>query len=387
MKIGIDVRCFAGGRVSGVEEYARHLIECLIESSSEHDFVLFFNTFSKKTIDFSWATRYKNVRLHRTYIPNKILNFSLWYFQRPFLDTFIGGVDVFFAPNMTFIALSRKCRFVITAHDLSFEVYPESFSFKRRLWHLFVAPRKLFRRAQKIIAVSSSTKEDLVEKYKIQKGKIEVIPSGVSDAFFPMDRNDLGLMEIKKHYKLPYRYILFMGAFEPRKNIITLLRAYEMFRRRMSSQGGDKPPELILAGSSGWKESEIMREIRKHPYRKDIRRIGFVSEKDKIGLYNLATVFVYPSLYEGFGFPVLEAMKCGIPVIVSNNSSLGEIGRDGALYVDPFRPEEIALLCEELFGDIAFRYEMAKKVRMCASRFSWRDCVQKTKEILTQKGK
>lgn len=384
MKIGIDMRCFAGGRISGVEEYARNLIEKMISTSKEHEFILFYNAFSSKKIDFSWATQYPHVRLVRKYFPNKLLNLSLWYFRRPFLDQMIGGVDVFFAPNLNFIALSPRCPLIITAHDLSFEIYPETFSFKRRLWHLFVGPRELFSRAKKIIAVSQSTADDLMRIYGIRQEKITVIYSGISEQFTIMNRNTVDLMDIKKRYDLPYKFILFLGTFEPRKNIIALVRGYEMFRRQHTSENSDSIVQLILVGSSGWKEEKLKKEIQKNTFYKDIRRIGFITQKDKPGLYNLATVFVYPSLYEGFGFPLAEAMKCGKPSITSNNSSLGEIAQKGALYIDPFRPEEIGLALLELFQDKELFSEMSQRAPLAVTRFSWRQCAKETKTVLEQ---
>jgi glycosyltransferase involved in cell wall biosynthesis len=387
MKIGIDMRCFVGGRISGVEEYARNLIEEMISTSQEHEYILFYNAFSSKKIDFSWATHHSHVRLVRRYFPNKLLNLFLWYFQRPFLDRMIGGVDVFFAPNLNFIALSPKCPLVITAHDLSFEIYPETFSFKRRLWHLFVGPRKLFSRAQKILAVSQSTADDLMRIYSIQREKITVIYSGISEQFTIMNRNTVALMNIKKRYNLPYKFILFLGTFEPRKNIIALVRGYEMFRRLYTSENSTTIPQLILVGSSGWKEESLKKEIRKSSFCKDIRRIGFISQEDKPGLYNLATVFVYPSFYEGFGFPLAEAMKCGKPSITSNNSSLGEIAQKGALYIDPFRPEEIGFALLELFQDKELFSEMSQRASLAISRFSWRKCAKETHNILKDAAK
>jgi len=386
MKIGIDMRCFAGGRHSGVEEYTRQIVERLVESLPNVRFVLFYNAFSGDTPDFSWVTKYERVTLKRTHFPNKLLHLSLWYLKRPYLDRLVGGVDVFFAPNINFLSISRKCRFIITAHDLTFEVYPETFSWKRRLWHVFVSPRSLFRRADRIISVSYSTADDLHSYYKLSKKKIFTIHSGVSDYYSPMDRNAIELIKLKEKYQLPYRFILFVGTFEPRKNISALVRGYEVFRKKQKAQQRTQIVPLIIAGSPGWKEDELENEIRTNVYRSDIRRIGKISESEKRQLYNLATVFVYPSLYEGFGFPVAEAMACGVPVITSNGSSLAEIAGKGAILIDPLRPDEIGIALDELFRDIELRYEMSNRARLVASRLSWRETAKETKNVLTKWG-
>lgn len=385
MKIGVDVRCFAGKRHTGVEEYTRNLLVKLVESSPEHSFVLFFNAFSRDIPNFSWITKYPNVIMCRKRIPNKILNVCLWYFRRPYLDALIGGVDVFFAPNLGFLSVSPKCRFVVTVHDLSYEVYSQTFSLKRRLWHLFISPRKLLSRADAIVAVSSSTKEDIIRFYGINEKKISVIYSGISERYGVMSRNDVKLLAYKDKWKLPYRFILSMGTFEPRKNITALVRGYSAYRKSQSHTGKNNHAQLILAGSSGWREEEIQKEIEESPYRKDIRRMGYIPEKDKKKLYNLATVFLYPSLYEGFGFPVLEAMKCGLPVITSFSSSLGEIAKQGALYIDPLRPEEIALALEQLLEDRVLYEEMVLKSGKVCSKYSWKQCAREVKSLLTEK--
>ncbi|QQS61418.1 MAG: glycosyltransferase family 4 protein [Candidatus Moraniibacteriota bacterium] len=384
MKIGIDARCFTGGRCTGVEEYARNVITRLVESSPEHTFVLFFNAFFQNIPDFSWVEKYKNVTICRKKIPNKILNFCLWYFRRPYLDIFMGGVDIFFAPNLGFISVSPKCRFVLTVHDVSFDIYPQTFSLKRRLWHIFVNPRQLFFRANNLIAVSHSTKNDIIRFYGIKEEKIDVIHSGISNNYGIMNRNDLDLLTFKDKLKLPYRFILYMGTFEPRKNIKAIVRGYTAYRRSRVKIKKDIPVQLILAGSSGWREEEMLKEIEDSPYKKDIRRIGFICEDDKKKLYNLATVFLYPSLYEGFGFPVVEAMKCGVPVITSSSSSLGEIAREGALYVDPFRPEEISLALNEILEDKVLREEIILRAKKVSMKYSWRKCAQEVKLVLTK---
>ncbi|MEK7182050.1 MAG: glycosyltransferase, partial [Patescibacteria group bacterium] len=157
MRIGIDVRCLAEGKRTGVEEYTISLLEKLLETDKENEYVLFFNAWRKKVPDFSWATRYPNVTLRAFHFPNKLFNLMIWYLGWPKLDTLIGGTDIFFLPNLNFASVSRKTKLVVTAHDLSFEMFPETFSWRQRLWHFLVNFRGLLRRADRIIAVSQST--------------------------------------------------------------------------------------------------------------------------------------------------------------------------------------------------------------------------------------
>src|SRR3990170_1191893 len=227
MRVGIDVRCLAGGKRTGVEEYTISLLAKLFEYDRENEYILFFNAWSKETPDFSWATKYPNVALKIFHFPNKLLNLSLWYLRFPKLDKLIGGADVFFLPNLNFSAVSKKTKLVVTAHDLSFEMFSETFSWKRRFWHFFVNFRRLARASDKIIAVSESTKDDIITHYGISREKISVIPSGIGKQFRAMSRNDGELISVQKKYNLPYKFILSLETFEPRKNILSLIRSYE----------------------------------------------------------------------------------------------------------------------------------------------------------------
>ncbi|NTW30784.1 MAG: glycosyltransferase family 4 protein, partial [Candidatus Moranbacteria bacterium] len=226
MRIGIDLRCLASGRRSGVEEYVVGLLSALLRSDRENDYVLFLNEWRKKTIDLSWADGFSNVSVRKFRIPNKLLNLSLWYLRYPKLDRLIGGVDAYFMPNINFCAVSSRAKLFVTAHDLSFRICPETFSWKQRLWHAFVDPKELFTRAHRVIAVSKSTRDDLVFRYGIASEKISVVHSGIDARFHAYDRNDPKMLAVKERYRLPYSFILYLGAFEPRKNIVAIVRAY-----------------------------------------------------------------------------------------------------------------------------------------------------------------
>ena len=187
MRIGIDVRCLVLGKRTGVEEYALALLGSIFERDRENEYVLFYNAWRKRTLDFSWATKYPNVTIRSFRFPNKLFNLCLWYFRYPKLDRLIGGVDVFFAPNLNFISVSKQARLIVTAHDLSFEYFPETFSLKQRLWHYLVNFRGLAVRADRIIAVSASTKDDLISFYGLSADKITVVQSGIGNRFSVFD--------------------------------------------------------------------------------------------------------------------------------------------------------------------------------------------------------
>lgn len=380
MRIGIDIRCLAEGKRTGVEEYTLALLQELFLYDQENEYILFFNAWRKETPDFSWVKQFPRVTLRIFHYPNKLLNLSLWYFGFPKIDRLLGGTDVFFLPNLNFIAVSNDTRLVVTAHDLSFELYPELFSWKQRLWHFLVHFRQVIHRANQIIAVSQSTKDDLMERYQVAKEKIVVVHSGIDKRFRKMDRNESELLRVKEKYHLPYKFILYLGTFEPRKNITTLIRSYEALRA--SGNQVFEKYDLVLAGTRGWKCDDIFLAREQSLQKDHILFSGFIADADKVALYNLASVFVYPSVYEGFGFPPLEAMACGVPVITSHSSALPEIVGGAGLMIDPYQPEELLQALQSVLTDQELSRSLGAQGLMRAEKFSWEQSARMTLAVL-----
>lgn len=367
MKIGIDGRCLQDGKNTGVEEYARGLISQLLKNNNKDRFVVFLNAFNPIKEDFSWLEKNERVEMKKFSFPNKLLNLCIWLLNWPKIDKMIGGVDYFISPNLHFTALSPGCKQILTVHDLSFERMPETFSFKRRVWHFLINSRKVTRRADRIWPVSESTAQDLISIYGIEKEKIEV-----NYPLFDFDlynkKNDFKeKQQIKEKYKLPEKFILFLGTIEPRKNIPGLIAGFESFKKRNS---GTKDFKLVIAGEKGWLWESIIQKAEKSSVVEDIIFTGFVNEKDKVVLYSLARIFTYPSFYEGFGFPPLEAMASSVPTITSNCSSMPEILGDGAILINPYKPFEICLAIEKLLEDKKVYDYYSKKGRKQAELIS-----------------
>ena len=244
----------------------------------------------------------------------------------------------------------------MTVHDLSFERFPEYFSLKRRLWHFILNPRKLCQRADKILAVSKSTKHDLTSLYGIKPEKIETtVPiRNIENFFRPTTKEKKE--KIKELYALPKKYILYLGTIEPRKNIISLIQAYEQLQKSTITF---HDINLVIAGNLGWSYRKTLRIIQKSEFKEQIYLPGFIKTKDKPALYQNAEIFVFPSFFEGFGFPPVEAMASGVPVITSNCSSLPEVVSDAAILIDPYKPNEIFLALQELLGNshLAQKYQ------------------------------
>lgn len=353
MTIGIDIRSLVSTPRTGVGEYTFGLLGALFALDAQNTYILFSNTAKGKAVQ-PWQQ--SNVRYVATRYPNKLFHRSVLHVGWPKLDTLLGReIDVFFSPNIGFTALSKRCKQILTVHDLSFELMPETFSLKRRLWHWELNPRKQCERADMILVPSENTKRDVVEVYGISPHKVQVVYPGI-ERRTPTEEEKTA---VKKKYRLPETFFLFLGTIEPRKNVDALLAA-------LAHTKSTTP--LVVAGAPGWLCKKTLAAITAHPR---VQHIGYVDAADKPTLYTLAHVFVYPSLYEGFGFPPLEAMAAGTPVITSNRSALPEVCRAAAYYVHPYDPMEIAHAIDEVESDEALRARLTREGVQNMVAFSW----------------
>lgn len=342
MKIGVDIRCLMDAYYSGVPEYTLNLLRALLRIDHENEYHLFYNSWqdmSERIPDFSGA----NVKIVKTAYPNKIFNYFLQKgLAYPRLDTLLG-VDVFFAPHLNFFALSAGVRKVITVHDLSFLRYPDFFSARKNFWHRMIDAPRTLRGFDRIVAVSENTKRDIVDLCGIPGERVEVIYSAIDSAFRKMDvsnPDDKREMErVREKYELGRKIILYLGTIEPRKNIDGIIRAFDLFLAD-NPEFGDY--ELVLAGGNGWKTENIYQVWENSPNKGRIRFLGYVDREDKPALYNCASLFFYPSFYEGFGLPPLEAVCSGVPTITSSSSSVPEIVGSAAFLVDPYNISEMS---------------------------------------------
>ena len=365
----------ARGTRTGVEEYTINLLSHLLPLKPEINYHLFYNAFNKVALNYDWLN-FNNVQLKDFRIPNRLFFILARYFNQPKVDKLLNNIDVYFNPHFFVAPLTNKCKKVITFHDLSFEHYPEFFSWRKRGWQrLLMNTRKETERADKIIAVSQSTKNDLVNFYGINQEKIKVIYSGVGEQFKILKDNQI-LNIIKNKYNLPNEFILYFGTIEPRKNLIGLIKSFELIK--------NKDIKLVMAGANGWLYQDILNTAKKSKRSNDIFFTGFVQEEDKPYLYNLAKVFVYPSFFEGFGFPPLEAMSCGVPIITSINSSIPEVVDNAGLMVNPKNIDEIAWAIEMVLNDNSLRERLIKRGLKQSKKFSWKECAEQTLKVLNE---
>ena len=371
MKIGIDIRPLEAPHYGGVSEYINNLLPELFRLGAKHRFILFRNSLKKSRQDYHKFLEYKNVSIKSFRFPNKFLFFTSRFVSWPKIDKLLGGVDTLFCPHFFSAPVSKNCRKIITFHDLSFVNFPEFFDFKRRIWHKLLSPKKQAKNADYIISVSNSTKQDLVNFYNVPPEKISTVYLGINKKLL----NDR-LIKVKN---LPHNYILSLSVIGPRKNLISLIRAFNVLKQ--DSNFGNT--HLVLAGGfERFYKKKIKKEIKKSPYLDKIILLGQVSEKQKVVLYKNAQLFVYPSLYEGFGLPPLEAMYCGVPTVVSHNTSLQEATGGAALLIDPYRPKILAKHIKDILTDKRLYNDLLYKGRKQAEKFDWEKTAKETLDIL-----
>ncbi|MCK4891401.1 MAG: glycosyltransferase family 4 protein [Candidatus Pacebacteria bacterium] len=378
MKIGIDARCLVGGKRTGVEEYTINLLSKMLNLDSSIKYKLFYNGYKKTKLEYSFL-KLPNVQLKEYRIPNRLFDASFQFLNYPKIDKILKGIDIFFSPHIFSSAVSKKCKIVTTFHDLSFESYPKFYSTGKNYWHFLMNPKKQAEKADKIIAVSKSTKDDLIKTYGIRPEKIKVIYSGIRLGSGIWDLGS-GILKVKKKYNLPKKYILYLGTLEPRKNIIGLIKAFEILNTKYKILNTEY--HLVIAGSKGWLYNDIFKIAKNSLVKNNIIFTGFIENKDKYVLYSLADLFVYPSFYEGFGFPPLEAMAYGTPVITSNFSSLPEAVGGAAIMINPYNLDELAKSMKMVLSDEHLQNNLIKKGFEQIKKFSWQRCAEETLEAL-----
>ncbi|MEK7665718.1 MAG: glycosyltransferase family 1 protein [Patescibacteria group bacterium] len=370
MKILVDIRHLTNPQPSGVGGYTKALLDAIFHLDQKNEYVLFASG-APKTLRRLPKFDAPNVRLLTIPIPNKIINSSIALSGRPYLEDLLPKVnrpDAWFFPNLNYIA--TKLPYVVTAHDLSFRIFPEFFSARMRLWHRLINPKRVFSRARAILAPSNSTKQDLVELYGVNEKRIHVTPLGISNAL------QSGTDQAMKVAKKFGRYVLSVATIEPRKNHLSLIEAYEMYRDRT----GDEIT-LVIAGATGWKAQPVLEAIKKSRYAHGIHLLDYVSEEQKIELYKRATLFVFPSFYEGFGLPVLDAMSHGLPIITSHTSSMPELVGDAGILIDPFNVNDLFVAIREVMHSKTLQAELKTRGLKRAKDFSWNKTAKQTLDV------
>lgn len=365
MIIGFDAsRAFSLNR-TGTENYSYQLLKALSQIDTINRYLVYLRP-GCKLPQKNWPANFQF----------RVINYPrLWTQLGLALRTFTDELDVLFVPAHTLpIIRNPYLKTVVTVHDLGSEYLPKMHQFKQRLY-LGLMQRMQLKTAAKIIAVSQATKKDLVEKIGIEAKKIKVIYEGYNTELFKMVNSDILVNTLRQYGLESMQYFLFVGTIQPRKNLERLTLAFNYLINQTAS--ADK---LVIVGSKGWLSDEIYRLPERLGIKERVRFLGYVPDRDMPALYSGAIALAYPSLFEGFGLPILEAQACGCPVLTSNVSSMPEVAGQSAVLVDPYNIDDIV----RGMGKIVSKGQRGKIIKQGAEnikRFSWEKCASQTLKV------
>lgn len=372
MKIGINVSVLkAGENISGIGYYTYRIVKELLDNDTENEYYLFSNC--ELSVHFP-----ENSRVHNILYTCK--NRLLW--SRYLLGWQIRklNLDIFWSPthNLPFVK-QKKTKYYMTVHDIAnhiLENISQSKSSQQKYLRLILDHSCKI--ADRIIVPSIATKNDLVEHFDVDPRKISVIYEGGDKE---TNVKPAGEQELKEKYQIKKPYFLYVGTLQPRKNIETIVNAFLcLAKEELTSQ-------LVLAGGTGWGMDKVLEKIQKSESKDRIVLTGYVSEEEKAGLYKNAEAFLFPSLYEGFGIPILESFSYGVPVITAKNSSLPEVGGDAAIYIENvMSSEELEERMKMVLGlSEADRILLSEKGIRQFNRFTWKKCAREISELFLRK--
>jgi glycosyltransferase involved in cell wall biosynthesis len=372
MRIGLEGKVLTR-RIGGIGRYAINLLEALLPLSSQRypdlEFVIFTAPQTDrdllKGVGARPCERFRRVK--STLLRSSVL--------LP-VGVLMEHIEVFHGLDQSGIPLFVKTgKYIVTIHDVIPLVLPWAFPPRHRLV-LATALTRIRKQAEMVIVPSTAAAEDVVHFLRVERERIRVIPMGCESRFQPIEE-PMRAAVLRRQYDLPERYILFVGTLEPRKNVQTLLRAFA----QVIAETPQDDLTLVIAGGKGWGGEDYRSTVDALKLHDRVRFAGFVADDDLPELYRGALLFVYPSLYEGFGLPVLEAMACGTPVITSNRASLPEVAGDAALLADPTRPEALAEAMASIISDGDLRQALRVKGLARAQTFTWDAVAQQTMAI------
>ena len=358
MKVCLDIQSAVGKR-TGVGRYTIKLAESLIANKGEDSIILFAFDFLGRGSHlplFQGATK-KLIR----WCPGRVARLCWKTFNYPSFNVFAGNADVYHFPNFILPPLKKR-KSIVTIHDLSFLRYPQ-FTERKNLTYLTSRIHDTVTRADLIITDSNYIGEELQEYLKVPPDRIVVIYPGISEEFKHLSPDEISAMSERGHRKMDCPYLLTVGTIEPRKNLEFMI---ELFENMPEFDG-----KLVIAGMLGWKYEPVLQRIARSTRREHIALLGYVDDKMLPALYSGAQLFLCCSYYEGFGFPPLEAMACGTPVVSSTGGSLSEVLENGAVLIDKFDIEQWKHEINQLLNDLEWRTKVIARGYQCVTRYSW----------------
>jgi len=377
-RIGIDISTLLNhGPDIGAGRYIINLVRNLLEIDNKNTYVLTGRYTSTEYLEIAYNLKkdFENNKIELKFYRTPQKKLDLWNrLKFPPIEFLCFKADILHCPDYLIPPTLNK-NIVLTIHDLAFIRFPE-FNFdwfiKKYTWEV----KKNAQISKKIIADSKSTKNDIVRFFKIDPAKVEVVYLAADNLFKKLLEKEKDRSVLKK-YKINKKYILSVGTIEPRKNFITLIKAFNLIKHNINNFDY----KLVIAGQTGWKSEATYEEREKSPYREDILFIGRVPDQDLVQIYNQAELFVYPSLFEGFGLPPLEAMSCGLPVIASNTSSLKEVIGSAGILIDPNNLSDISRSIGDILENKNLKNKLVQKSLTQSDKLNWNKSAGKSLAI------
>lgn len=365
-KISLEIQ-WAVGQKTGIGWYIYNITKEL-QKNNKNNYIGEFINFNKKydvkkELDFDINLKENRIMPYKVYsfLTQKLkINHNLLLGTKSEIYHFFNFI----------IPKNIKGKVINTIHDTVFLSAPETMGHRKKIEDYRYGAEK----SDLIITISESAKKDIIKNLNVPEKKIRIVTPGIDLKSYSKQITFEERKKIREKYKLPSDYILYLGTLEPRKNIERIIRSFLEYKKMSNTN-----IKLVLAGGKGWKYEKIMNLVNQNS--KNIIITGYIDEKDKIAFYKMAKIFVFPSLYEGFGIPVLEAMACGVPVITSNVSSLPEVGGDAALLVNPLDEKEIMLGYQKILTDDILREKMIQKGFEQAKKFQWKESAKQLEKI------
>lgn len=371
MVIAVNTRFLVGENLEGFGYFTKEVLKVLTKKHPQNQFHFFFDRPFDKRFIFS-----DNVQGH--VLPPPARHPLLWKY---WFDVKVPAVlkkikaDVFFSPDGQ-CSLKTKVPQCLVVHDLAFLHYPGGYKKTHLQYYKHYTP-KFIKKAKTVLTVSEFSKKDIIARYNTEAEKIKVVYNGVKEILKPIGFEEQN--EAKENYTNGTEFILYVGAIHPRKNIVNLLKAFSIFKRRLQSS-----MKLVLAGRLAWKNDEFLELLQTYKYKKDVVLTGYLEESELVKLMASAYAFVYPSLFEGFGVPVAEAMKCGVPVLTSKDSSMEEITEGAGLFFDPNNVEEMAQKLMRIYKDEEERNGLIEKGFLVAQKYTWEKTADAVWQTITE---
>lgn len=366
------------GQRTGVGQYTKHLTEALVKLDQGNHYTLFSFLFLGRRAQLPIATTanlsYRFVR----FIPGRVYNRLRKYHLAPPIDLLLlRRPDLVFYPNFMRYPLALGEPSILVVHDLAFKLFPD-FIEAKNLKDLENNLGRSIRRASAVVAVSENTKRDIIKFYGTPDEKISVVPPAIDHEHF-RPRSEEEIVAVRKKYGLPENYVLYTGTLEPRKNVVGILDAYRQLPEELREKHA-----LVLAGGKGWRDDAIQNHLGELKQKHQIFLPGYIDDTDLPALYSGASAFVFPTFYEGFGIPPLEAMACGVPVVTSGNSSLPEVIGEAGLTADPHDPAQIGAQVQKVLTDPSLANQLKESGLARAKEFTWDSSAREILKVVKQ---